>query len=274
MGDKLKKGLYFICTCVLSIIMFTEFQKNMPDILKKEDVTLARDSAENKNGGQKTDQKPEQEEEQEKKVAYLTFDDGPSEITPDILDTLKKKSAKATFFLVGNEITSEREDIVKRELEEGHSVGVHTYCHKKNEMYCDEKRFFEDFEMCRNRIKEVTGLDPTLHRFPWGSNNNYVCPIVDDIVERLKKEKIVSFDWNVSGEDSVRRNVPKATIYRNVAKDLEKYNDPIILLHDSNTMDNTAAVLGEILDLIQEKGYSFGTLDERDEYMFPEEWRR
>lgn len=140
-------------------------------------------------------------------------------------------------------------------------------------MYCDETNFFEDFNLCRARIHEVTGVSPVLHRFPWGSNNGYVCPIIDDIIQRLKKENITSFDWNVSGEDSVGENVPKAVIYQNVAKDLEKYDEPIILLHDSNTMQNTASVLGEIIDLISEKGYSFATLDDRKEYTFPESWR-
>lgn len=252
-------------------MMVSEFTKNMQEGRGEETGTEAN---------QVLPQNTGQEDEKEKKatttdkVAYLTFDDGPSEVTPDVLDTLKSKNVKATFFLVGGEITGEREEIVKREQAEGHSIGIHTYSHKKNEMYCDEKTFFEDFNQCSDRIKEVTGVVPKLHRFPWGSNNRYVCPIVDDIVEKLQKIKVTSFDWNVSGEDSVGQNIPKAVIYRNVAKDLEKYNDPIILLHDSNTMQNTAAVLGEIIDMIAEKGYSFGTLEDRSEYMFPEEWRR
>ena len=77
---------------------------------------------------------------------------------------------------------------------------------------------------------------------------------------------------NKSG--SVGQNVPKAVIYKNVAKDLEKYDQPIILLHDSNSTKNTSEVLGEIIDLIAEKGYTFGTLDEREEYTFPQSWRK
>lgn len=259
-----KKGLYFLCVCVLSIVIFQEIQNNMPGTGGVEESV---DTLNSSVSG------PGVAEKEKEKVAYLTFDDGPSEITPNVLDTLKEKDATATFFLVGSEITGEREEIVKRELKEGHSVGIHTYSHKKNEMYCDEKNFFEDFNMCKNRIQEVTGIVPKLHRFPWGSNNGYVCPIVDDIMSRLKKENVVSYDWNVSGEDSVGTDVPKATIYHNVAKDLEKYDQPIILLHDSNTMKNTAAVLGEIIDLIEDKGYSFGTLEEREEYTFPVSWR-
>ena len=207
------------------------------------------------------------------KVAYVTFDDGPSEITPDILDTLKKYDAKATFFLIGEEITKEREEIVKREIKEGHSVGVHTYCHKKDEMYCNKEYFWNDFEKCKARIEEVIGKPVSLHRFPWGSNNGYVCPIVDDLMEELQKQKITSSDWNVSGEDSVAVGVPMASIYQNVKKDLEKYDNPIILLHDSNTMKNTAAVLPEILQLIREKGYRFDTLASREGYVFPKSWR-
>lgn len=207
------------------------------------------------------------------KTAYLTFDDGPSELTPDILDTLKKYDAKATFFLIGEEITKEREEIVKRELKEGHRVGIHTYCHKKEEMYCNKKYFWNDFEKCKTRIEEVTGKTVFLHRFPWGSNNGYVCPIVDDLLEELQKQKIKSFDWNVSGEDSIAVGVPKASIYQNVKKNLEKYDKPIILLHDSNTMKNTAAVLPEIIEMIKEKGYRFETLDSHEGYTFPKSWR-
>lgn len=252
----MKKGLYFLCVCALSMVIGSEFQKN----------NEPSDSVET---GRFATEKPET-----KKTAYLTFDDGPSEVTPGILDTLKQKNVKATFFLVGSEITPERESIVKRELEEGHSIGVHTFSHKRNEMYCNKQKFFEDFNMCFDRIKEVTGISPTLHRFPWGSNNSYVCPIVDDLIQGIQAKKVKSFDWNVSGEDSVGRNVPKAVIYRNIAKDLEKHDQPIILLHDSNTMKNTAAVLGEVIDLVADKGYSFATLDEREEYVFDPGWRK
>ncbi len=213
------------------------------------------------------------ETEGTEKMVYLTFDDGPSPVTEQILDVLKNKNVHATFFLVGSEITPEREAIVKREILEGHSVGVHTFSHKKDEMYCNESVFFEDFNQCSARIEEVTGQKPSIHRFPWGSNNAYVCPIVDNLMEGLKKQGVTSFDWNVSGEDSVGGVVPKATIYQNIAKDLEKQEQPIILLHDSATMKNTADVLGEVIDLIQEKGYCFGTLENREEYTFPESWR-
>lgn len=140
-------------------------------------------------------------------------------------------------------------------------------------MYCNKEYFWNDFEKCKTRIEEVIGKPVSLQRFPWGSNNRYVCPLVDDLMEELQKKKITSFDWNVSGEDSVAVGVPMASIYQNVKKDLDKYDNPIILLHDSNTMKNTAAVLPEILEMIKEKGYRFDTLASRKGYVFPKSWR-
>lgn len=256
MGDRVKRLLYVVGILLLGAIICSECRRTLGEKTKNMSVMNT-----------------EKEENKEEKIAYLTFDDGPSEVTLDILDLLKKKEVKATFFLVGKEITKQREATVKREVQEGHQVGVHTYSHEKEEVYCDAEFFFQDFRQCKERIESVTGQEVTLHRFPWGSNNGYVCPIVDDLMKQLKEDGIKSFDWNVSGEDSVRKNVPKAVIYQNVSKDLEKYEKPIILLHDSNATKNTAAVLGEIIDLIREKGYSFGTLNERDAYTFPASWR-
>lgn len=210
---------------------------------------------------------------EKKKTAYLTFDDGPSDNTRKILEVLKEKKAVATFFLVGKEITPEREDIVKQTVKQGNAVGVHTYCHEKNKLYCNAESFFDDFNMASDSIKKVTGKKPVLHRFPWGSNNGFVCSYVDSLHEKLQEEGIKSYDWNVSGEDSIGGTVAQSTIFQNVKKDLTRYDEPIILLHDSATMDNTAAVLGQIIDYIRSQGYEFATLEKREEYMFPASWR-
>lgn len=77
----------------------------------------------------------------------------------------------------------------------------------------------------------------------------------------------------MSGEDSISLNVAQETIFQNVKKDLARYDQPIILLHDAAAMNNTAAVLGRIIDYIREEGYMFDTLDHRGEYLFPASWR-
>ncbi len=255
----MKKSVYIICLCVLSVLVFSEWQRVWDG---SETVTVFNPSQNQKDAVGR-----------ENKVAYLTFDDGPSRNTEKILKILKEKKAVATFFLIGNEITAEREKIIKKAVEGKNAIGVHTYCHEKDVIYCDAQCFMEDFEQASAVIKKITGVAPMLHRFPWGSNNGYVSSYVDELHEKLKTRGVKSFDWNVSGEDSVGRNIPSNTIFKNVKKDLDKYRTPIILLHDSAAVHTTVEALPEIIDYIQEKGYTFDTLENREEYLFPASWR-
>lgn len=271
-----KKTAYIFCLCMLSVLVFYEVEhinkESTPSTGNETSsdryVPTARfaSQVQEENGINKNN-------EEEKKIAYLTFDDGPSKNTETVLKTLKEKNAVATFFLVGSEITPERETIVKETIAQGNAVGVHTYCHEKNKMYCNAECFLQDFDQASQVIERVTGEKPKLHRFPWGSNNGYVSSYVDELYEKLHKMGVHSYDWNVSGEDSVGGTVAQSTIFQNVKKDLTKYRQPIILLHDSASTGNTAAVLGKIIDYIKEEGYTFDTLDNREEYIFPASWR-
>lgn len=264
----MKKTTYIVCICLLSLLVFYEVEHNQTSSGKY--VPTARFASQVK----EENEKQNKDTDRERKVAYLTFDDGPSDNTVKILKTLQEKKAVATFFLIGNSITPQREVIVKQTVEQGNAVGVHTYCHEKNVLYCNAECFLEDFNKASAIIERVTGEKPTLHRFPWGSNNRYVSSYVDELHEKLQEMGVHSYDWNVSGEDSVGDNVAKSTIYNNVKKDLNRYRQPIILLHDSATTDNTAAVLGELIDYIRSQGYEFDTLNNREEYMFPASWRK
>lgn len=268
----MKKSVYTICLCLLSVLVFYELRRTYDEKTGNNTVVptsrfvshIQQENAEHTDGKKKG---------QNKKVAYLTFDDGPSENTKKILKTLEEKKAVATFFLIGKEITEEREETVKELKQKGNAIGVHTYCHERNRIYCSAQSFYEDFEQASRTIEKITGEKPTLHRFPWGSNNGYVKSYVDELHENLKKKGVQSFDWNVSGEDAISLNVAQETIFQNVKKDLARYDQPIILLHDAASTNNTAAVLGRIIDYIREEGYVFDTLDHRGEYLFPASWR-
>ena len=275
----MKKTTYILCVCLLCIMAFIEIRHNIVrNDLESDSISKDKNETGSDNYVATAHfafqvKKENEQYTAKKKTAYLTFDDGPSDNTRKILDVLKEKKAVATFFLVGNEITPEREDIVKRTIEQGNAVGVHTFCHQKNKLYCNAAGFFEDFEKAAECIQKVTGKKPLLHRFPWGSNNRYVSSYVDALHEKLKEMGVKSFDWNVSGEDSIGGTVAQSTIFNNVKKDLTRYDEPIILLHDSATMDNTAAVLEQIIDYIRSEGYEFATLEDREEYLFPASWR-
>lgn len=267
----MKKSVYTICLCLLSVLIFYEvrhtYEKDTgSDTVVPTSLFVSHIRQENKThvDGKGKDKK---------KVAYLTFDDGPSGNTKKILQTLEEKKAVATFFLIGKEITGERKVTVKELRAKGNAIGVHTYCHEKNRLYCNAECFYEDFEQGSKTIEKITGEKPTLHRFPWGSNNGYVKSYVDELHENLRKKGVRSFDWNVSGEDAISPYVAQETIFQNVKKDLTRYDEPIILLHDAATTNNTAAVLGRIIDYIREQGYTFDTLENREEYLFPASWR-
>ena len=163
--------------------------------------------------------------------------------------------------------------LAKELKKKGNAIGVHTYCHEHNQMYASANCFYKDFRVASDCIEKIIGEKPTLHRFPWGSNNGYVKSYVDELHNHLRKEGVRSFDWNVSGEDSISPHVSQAVIFQNVKKDVTRFEKPIILLHDASAMDNTAKVLPRIIDYIKEQGYRFDTLDHREEYLFPASWR-
>lgn len=208
------------------------------------------------------EQEEHSEETMNRKIAFLTFDDGPSKITEQILIALKKENAKATFFLIGEQITEDTIPILRQMVEEGHELGIHTYTHKAEEIYKSAASYVADALKTAERIEEAVGVKPRYFRFPWGSNNTYAKGIKKEIIRQMEKEGYIHFDWNVSGEDSVGKP-DAAAIFRNVKKDALKYNEPVVLLHDSATNENTAKTLPEILSLMKEAGYEFDTLDKR-----------
>ena len=93
----------------------------------------------------------------EKKIIYLTFDDGPSIITDKVLDILKENNVKATFFIIGNQING-FENVIKRINNDGHSIGLHTYTHKFKRIYSSRDAFIKEMLECRSEINKLTGI--------------------------------------------------------------------------------------------------------------------
>ncbi len=202
------------------------------------------------------------------KVAYLTFDDGPSTITEDILDILKKEDVKATFFMIGNQINEKTKPIVDRLCSEGHQIGVHTYCHEAGSIYCSAEAYYSDLMKAEQVILEYTGTAPLVYRFPWGSANGYIKGFRKEIVCKLSDVGMEFCDWNVSGEDSIG-NPSAAQIYKNVKKNYDKFSEPVILLHDSATRKETVKALPDIIKLYKEAGYTFDVIKNREK---PFQW--
>ena len=121
-----------------------------------------------------------------KSVIYLTFDDGPSRsITPHILDILKEENVKATFFVIN--FDSNEEYLIKRIVNEGHSIGIHGYSHNYKEIYKSVDGYMDNVKKLQSKIKNLTGITTTITRFPGGSSNT-VSRFNPGVMTRLTKE--------------------------------------------------------------------------------------
>jgi peptidoglycan/xylan/chitin deacetylase (PgdA/CDA1 family) len=134
----------------------------------------------------------------EKKVAYLTFDDGPSARTLEILSILREEDVKATFFVVTQDADA---DILRRIAEEGHSIGIHTNSHKYKEIYASVEDYLDDFQAAYETIYEATSIKPEVFRFPGGSINAYNRSIYQELIAEMLRRGFLYYDWNISCMD-------------------------------------------------------------------------
>lgn len=203
----------------------------------------------------------------QEKICYLTFDDGPSNHTEEILDILKKYDAKATFFVIGEELSEERSKVLERIQKEGHAIGLHSYVHDFELVYCTPQACLKDFEAEYTELKEKYGIDTRIFRFPGGSACTYMGNQRKEYIRLMQSKGYRCFDWNVSGEDSY--GSPSVwSIQNNIFQTFFDYSRPIILLHDANVANVTVDALPEILERIKEEGYLFETLMEAKEYIY------
>ena len=189
------------------------------------------------------------EEDHSRKV-YLTFDDGPSIYTDDILDILAEYDVKATFFVVGK--TDETSlAAYKRIVEEGHTLGMHSYSHKYNEIYTSEEAFAEDFEKLRSYLEEVTGVSPQFYRFPGGSSNTVSSTDMRVFANFLRDQGVTYFDWNISSGDASGGTLSASTIRRNALSGIADKNTAVILFHDAGDKYSTVRALPDIIKDLQ-----------------------
>ncbi len=194
-------------------------------------------------------------------VIYLTFDDGPSsDVTVEILDTLKENNIRATFFIL--DYSEDKLPIIQRMIEEGHTIGIHGYSHEYNEIYTSEEAFMESINKLADKLKEDTGYEAFCLRFPGGSSNtvsrHYSTGIMSRLVKLVEEEGWMYFDWNVSSGDAAGDGVASEKIISNVESELDPAsNDNVVLMHDTSAKQTTADALQTIIDYGKDNGYSF-----------------
>lgn len=186
----------------------------------------------------------------DKTNVYLTFDDGPSDNTDSILDTLSRYNVKATFFLVAKEDQASK-DKIKRIANEGHSVGVHSYSHKYSDIYSSLDAFKNDVSSMVNYLEPIIGYKPKLYRFPGGSSNKVTNVDIQDCISYINSQGMKYYDWNVSSGDAVSNAYTADELVENVMKDVLKYKTSVVLLHDANAKGTTAEALPRLIETLQ-----------------------
>lgn len=192
---------------------------------------------------------------------YLTFDDGPSSNTVQILDILKKYDVKATFFVIGQE-SEEAKALYKRIVDEGHTLAMHSYSHKYNALYSSLESFEEDFSKIQNYLYEVTGQECLFYRFPGGSSNHVSKTDMTQFIHYLNEQGITYFDWNVSSGDATSRAYKPKELVENVMTDVVKYKTSIVLMHDAQTKVSTVKALESMIEALQGMGAEILPIDE------------
>jgi len=187
-------------------------------------------------------------------IVYLTFDDGPSSITLDVLDLLETYKVKATFFVWTKK--TEFEPIMMKAFQQGHTIALHTASHNYNVIYASTTNYFNDLYSVQSWVKSVTGSTSMILRFPGGSSNkssDYNPGIMTKVTTQVLQKGFHYFDWNVSsGDGSNETTTPE--IVNNVTRNIKSSRINVVLMHDSKNHQATLDALPEILNYLQSIG--------------------
>lgn len=181
-------------------------------------------------------------------TAYLTFDDGPSTtITPQILDTLKEKDVKATFFVIGSYAKSHPE-LVKRAYDEGHTIGLHSYTHKKS-MFNSLEAFKEEVDKTYDVVYDIIGEAPKYFRIPYGTK------IGKTYKDYLTEKGLSVIGWNCESYDSRTYTTKPEQLVQAVKDTMGTKKEVTVIMHDTYGKQKTADALSDIIEYFNEKNY-------------------
>ena len=208
--------------------------------------------------------------ESDEKYAFLTFDDGPSPVTEKILDVLKEKDVKGTFFILGSRLDEvpETQKILRRTIEEGNAIANHTYSHNYGKLYpgnyTNVDTFMSEIEKANDTMRNALGdnFDTRVVRMPGGYNSRvyYKDPNLTELNKRFEQEDIVELDWNALNGDAEGKPYTPDEMVDYLKRTVAGQKHVIILMHDTYGKDKTAQTLPEIIDYLKTEGYQFKTI--------------
>lgn len=197
----------------------------------------------------------------EQKIAYLTFDDGPSKsVTPQILNILEQYNIKATFFVLGCNV-DKNPDIVRQSYEKGHYIANHGYSHVYENIYASSQAVLDEFNRTEQSVRNAIGVQEYsghIFRFPGGSMGKKYRMVKDEAKILLSNNDILCVDWNALTNDSVGKPTAES-IVNDLKTTVGTKNAVVILMHDTGSKQLTVDTLPQILDYLIEQGYTFRT---------------
>ena len=195
----------------------------------------------------------------ESKRAFLTFDDGPSTVTPSILEILKQENIKATFFVLGTNVKAMPET-VRRIYDEGHYIANHGYSHLYPEIYSSPQSVLNEFNQCNEAVRNAIGV-PEYHshlfRFPGGLAGGKYEQIKREANELLEQNDILHVDWNALTGDAEVTNPTIEYEMKRIEQTVSNKSSVVILMHDAQAKSVTAEALPQIISWLRENGYEF-----------------
>ncbi|MCM1048112.1 MAG: polysaccharide deacetylase [Clostridiales bacterium] len=201
-------------------------------------------------GAQATDITEQSIQDGDVRKVYLTFDDGPSGNTSRILDILAEYDVKATFFVVGKEDEKYKE-VYNRIVDEGHTLGMHSYSHKYDEIYQSVESYAQDLSRLQEFLYETTGVWCRYCRFPGGSSNTVSTVDMNELIAYLDEQDITYFDWNIASGDASSSYISADAILNNCIPQIPKFNECMILMHDASNKNTTVEALPRLIERIQ-----------------------
>lgn len=179
---------------------------------------------------------------------YLTFDDGPSKYTNELLDILNEYNVKATFFVLAQDGYDEE---YARIINEGHTLGIHSYKHVYSDVYSDLNGFKNDVDNIYSFIEEKTGQKPLFYRFPGGSSNTIYGGDKNELFDYLSEKNLIYYDWNVASNDATYGGLSKGQIANNILKGIEGKEESVVLMHDANDKHSTIEALEIVFESLK-----------------------
>ena len=194
------------------------------------------------------------------RMCYLTFDDGPSANTDRILEILDQYGVKATFFVIGSNSTSTvSQERMRKIVAAGHTLAMHSWSHSYNKVYASVDAFLAEFYQVYEWIYEVTGVHPTVFRFPGGSINGYNRGVYQEIIAEMTRRGFVYYDWNASAGDATSTPRNASAIAADCLKGIGG-SLVVVLAHDNAARTTTVDALPAVIEGYQAAGYTFSAL--------------